>query len=346
MDTENGNRETKGSSSTESSDSRRGRASWQQFALARIHELEAREEAARCQENISAKTERLLDGVSRNLDYAKDGAERSRSIRTGPALERTWNHIYAAQILLLEVVENGDLPAWGWEILAMARQHLGSTDPRRMRLEEILIQPEEMKPLAPEDREIAVQTLRAAQDASSVEKMQARSFRAILVATTIILMAVAAGLAVFGYFLPNVMQMCFHTDTIGTKLICAASETRKPGPYDTLAVEVIGLAAAALTAAFTIRKLDGTSTPYSIPFSLALLKLPAGAISAVIGLELIASGILPGVIRPITREDIFAWAVIFGASQQILTRYIDAKGREVLDNVRGSESKQAGSETT
>jgi hypothetical protein len=117
------------------------------------------------------------------------------------------------------------------------------------------------------------------------------------------------------------------------------TDETEPGWFDVALVEILGLAAASLTAAVSLRKLRSSAAPYAIPMALTLLKLPAGAVSAVLGLMLINGGLMPGLDKLTTQGQILAWAALFGAGQEALTRFVDAKGREVLRNVRGPALK-------
>lgn len=70
---------------------------------------------------------------------------------------------------------------------------------------------------------------------------------------------------------------------------------RRPGAADgesgvTLIVEGLGLIAAAVAAAAAVRRIRGSSEPHGLPVALALLKLPTGAVTAVLGLLLMRGG--------------------------------------------------------
>jgi hypothetical protein len=84
-----------------------------------------------------------------------------------------------------------------------------------------------------------------------------------------------------------------------------------------------------------LRGLRGTSTPYRVPLALALLKLPAGALTAVVGLLLMRGGFVPGLSALDTSAQIIAWAVLFGYAQQLLTQLVDRQANGVLSNVAG-----------
>ena len=57
-------------------------------------------------------------------------------------------------------------------------------------------------------------------------------------------------------------------------------------PQDIIVVEILGLAAAGISAARSIRGIRGSSERYGVPVALAVLKLPSGALTAFLGLLL------------------------------------------------------------
>jgi hypothetical protein len=83
-----------------------------------------------------------------------------------------------------------------------------------------------------------------------------------------------------------------------------------------------------------LRRERGTSMPFSVPVVLGLLKLPTGALSAVLGLLLIRGEVVPGLTALDTSGQIIAWAILFGAGQQVFMRLIDQQGGQVLDEAR------------
>ena len=55
-------------------------------------------------------------------------------------------------------------------------------------------------------------------------------------------------------------------------------------------------------------------------------------------------GFVPGLSALDTPGQILAWAILFGASQQLFTRLVDQQGHTVLEQVRSS--RDAGSTST
>jgi hypothetical protein len=108
-------------------------------------------------------------------------------------------------------------------------------------------------------------------------------------------------------------------------------------PADVLLVELVGLIAAALAAAAALRRIHGTSTPYGVPFAVAVLKLPSGMLTAALGLLLIRADFVPGLSALDTPAQIIGWAIVFGYAQQLFTRFVDARAQTVLDTATGNE---------
>ena len=116
--------------------------------------------------------------------------------------------------------------------------------------------------------------------------------------------------------------------------------------WDMPLIEIVGLLAAALAGALALRSIRGTSTPYSLPVAVAVLKLPSGALTAVIGLLLMRGGFVPGLSALDSSAQIIAWAIVFGYSQQILTRLVDRQANSVLENVSQPSGASVSPSTT
>ena len=106
-------------------------------------------------------------------------------------------------------------------------------------------------------------------------------------------------------------------------------------PSDMALIEIIGLIAAVVASIVALRNVRGTSTPYSLSVALALVKIPLGALTAVLGLVLMSGGFVPGLSALDTSAQILAWALVFGFSQQLLTRLVDQRAESLLQSVGG-----------
>ena len=100
---------------------------------------------------------------------------------------------------------------------------------------------------------------------------------------------------------------------------------------------LLGLLGGGLSAALFLRGLQGTSTPYDVPVALALLMLPSGALSALVGLLFVRGGFVPGLSQLDSQPQILAYAFLFGVAQQIVTRLVDQQAQDILTKVPSKE---------
>jgi hypothetical protein len=187
-----------------------------------------------------------------------------------------------------------------------------------------------------------------------------RSFRNLVYLRTGVITLLVAAACAIGIVFPDAMPPCFEPDGM---VVCATAEAAVPGaantapeagasaqlaqaraeevmhrtvgPGDVPLVLLMGLLGAALASAVTLRHMRGTSTPFAVPMALAVLKLPTGALTALLGLLLMRGEFVPGLTALDTSAQILAWAVGLGYAQQLFTQFVDARGKEVLEDVRG-----------
>jgi hypothetical protein len=290
----------------------------------------------------------------------------------GAAVERANSHLDAVESDLLRLAPDPYLRGTLPDLVAHVRAHLPPGDPRRERVEAVdyavTKRPPEQQ-LTELERQQVLAAVRAASDEGRREIRRVRSFRNILAVTAFALTLAVAGVTLLGVLRPDVIPLCFAPND--TAVVCptatteitenttpaagqgnvetgeeAAAQARAvddrmrdtAGPWDIPVVEIAGLLAAALASAFALRTIEGTSTPYSLPVAVAFLKLPAGALTAVVGLLLMRGGFVPGLSALDSSAQIIAWAVVFGYSQQLLTQFVDKQAKSVLDNVGGPQN--------
>jgi hypothetical protein len=278
----------------------------------------------------------------------------------GASVAGAFFHLHAAQALMVDLLPEDKLNA---QIPSALRrlQGLNAKDRRRKDAEAALC-----------DKNSSVQHRRAALSVAVQEGYElidyqfarVRSFRNILLAGALALTLVTAVICFVGAVNPEAIPLCvYETVPVPTPpatpgvqgqsnlipVACPASRptpqrTPGPSPADTTLVALFGLVGGALSATLSIRKLRGTSTPYSVPFTLAMLKLPSGALTAVLGLLLVQADFIPGLSQLDSQEQILAYAVVLGFAQQIATKFLDQQAQDVLDRVPTKESPSAGTD--
>ncbi|SHN05894.1 hypothetical protein [Actinacidiphila paucisporea] len=276
------------------------------------------------------------------LEAARDAVERHSfwAWWTGSDVARVEANIHEAELLLLRLVPNDELRWYGAEVITRGRHHLGPQDPRLTSLETHLQQNANV--LSPEFKGLAVAVMSAANYVEETEVARVRSFRNILLATFLVTTAITVLFILSGYLMPAGLppKLCFDppSQTTGVvAMVCPIGSTASGSAV--LLVALCGVTGATLAGAASIRHIQGTAMPYMVPVCLLMLRLPIGALSAILGLILIRGGFLPGLSALDNSAQIVAWAVAFGIGQEGLTRMIDKQGGAVLKNVHGSYRK-------
>jgi hypothetical protein len=369
---------------------------WREGTLTRAKELETLSEWVQAN-GAQGNYQVLADAIGRHLEAARQAAEaaelsprrRLRMFRNGPLLERALSNLDAAEAQLLNFASDdyvlGQMPC----LLRHVQCHLIPTDPGRQEFERIARQlgvkdadhparannddPDkdraEKLRIVREERGKIVTTVRAASSAKLREQVRVRSFRNVLVVTTVLMALLAVGVGLVGYYRPTLIPLCFAPEESGQAVVvCPTAQSdpfvplqtgggaaqpsrvleqdidavieRTATRQDLLVVEFVGLTAAAVAAAAAIRRVKGSSERYSLPIALAVLKLPTGAITAFLGLLLMRGQFIPGLSALDTSAQILAWALVFGYAQQLFTRLVDQQGQTVLESVRGADRAQ------
>jgi hypothetical protein len=342
---------------------------WREGTLTRAKELEALAAWVRAR-HPNENDQVLGDAIACHLQAARDAATvKPMRLRTGPLMERASSNLDAAEAHILNIAPADYVLGQMACLLRHVQCHLPATDPGRQNFERIARkvggddspEPDDRRQTIDNARGAIVTTVRSASSAALRELIRLRSFRNVVVVTTVLMTVLALGVALTGLLQRSLIPLCFAPEESGTALVvCPTAQsdrftpsqdggTAQPGapvrdiddvvaettrPEDLLIVELVGLTAAAIATAAAIRRIKGTSERYGIPVALAALKLPTGALTAFLGLLLMRGQFVPGLSALDNSAQILAWALVFGYAQQLFTRLVDQQGQTVLDSVR------------
>jgi hypothetical protein len=92
---------------------------------------------------------------------------------------------------------------------------------------------------------------------------------------------------------------------------------------------LFGAVGALFTAIPAVSGIPTNFGPFNLPLQQGLLKIAFGPLVAVIGLALMGNGIGP-IKPPQTVSELLLLAVIFGAGQHAVTRYVDKRAGQIL----------------
>jgi hypothetical protein len=320
--------------------------SWRAIVLTRIDSLQC--EVAALQGTADADDQAVIDGVNAMLTSAREAMSarkaRLRGWWSGVWVERAWRCVHEAEALLATQLPLPRLRVGYPDVQASARHSLRPNDPRRTKIEMWLCdQPQDDGPTVERARYVAA--LRWTRSESDNAHARVRSFRNVVVITTLAMTLVALGLVLVGFLARDALPVCVEP-TQGTAGDVADQPTlqrisptggTRPSRGDVPLVAFVGLVGAALASALAIRKIRGTSTPYSVPLALAVLKLPTGAVTALAGLLLIQGGFVPGLSALDDPAQVLSYSIILGFGQEAFTRLVDRQGQRILDNAPGRD---------
>ncbi|MFD5335410.1 hypothetical protein [Streptomyces hawaiiensis] len=328
------------------------RTAWRARARARITYLEAELEHESVRREADDRMA-LIEGMRGHLEKARSAADEDfgwRWLWSGSAArEGVCSNIRSAEVLLIQLVSDEEAAGRASEVMALVKDHLDADDPRRVRLA-LRLRPIISGDITGSDRDLMARALDAAYCSLDDELARVRSLRNILWAATVLVLAGVVSLALYGWFSPSSLSLCFSPGNSSrgeVDVVCPTAEhhirqaegapridpSSRADPTDILTVEIAGLAGAALTVIASLRRIRGTDSPYMLPLASAVLKFPTGALSAFLGLLLIRGAFVPGLSDLDSRAQVLAWAAAFGAAQHLVTRLVDDRAQMTLSEV-------------
>lgn len=324
--------------------SQRG-AYWQHVVLSRValarNDLRNARERGPGDDDAWTRIEDLLAAAEQ---AASRPGSRLRLWLSGSAINRAFVSLHAAQVLLAKHLPRERVDVQLLSAITRVRTTMPATAERREDLEQRYHQATAAD--APDDggllkRWVLEKALEWSYATTDAQYARLRSFRNILSGVSIAVLCFAVGLAVMGLLWPETLQLCFAG---ATGQVCPTGDL--PTPKDALVIEVLGAAGGALAAVLAVSKMQGTSTPYSVPLALAMLKLPFGALTAILGLVLIHGRFVPGLTDLYTSGQILAYAIVLGIAQHAVTGLVDRRGQELLAGIPGKRTASTSSAVT
>ncbi|WP_234312134.1 hypothetical protein [Streptomyces griseus] len=313
-----------------------GNSSWSQRSTAHIADLQG--QINRLRNQVSDPDTEFLKKAEAHLEAARRSLRRkSRRERfTGHASDKALANIHEAEVAILRILPEADLQWRGLPVLVQARLHLHQDDLRLQHLEQGLGGGSGQ--VTAEQRELLVGTLHAAYQAEEAERAKVRSFTQLVCAATTVMAFIALGFALWALVEPDVgARFCFPEnpgDPRSALTVCPLGD--EPTWEGVWFIEFVGTLAAAVAGAVSLRQVRGTAGPYHVATALLLLRLPVGALTAVIGVILLSGQFFPGLTGLDTSNQIIGWAIAFGILQEAVTRSVDRQGQLLLENVRTS----------
>jgi hypothetical protein len=271
----------------------------------------------------------------------------------GTSVEQAYRNLHSAKIFLVDLLSPLEVAALVPEVCARMAAVLDRNDPRRVCAEKAL------QSRDPATVQVTLkQAMEVSYDASDEEYVRLRSFRNIILATAASFAVFVALILIVVASSPQAIPLCFEPTVTGSSItnrngigqtqqaqpiqsVCPSGDQQTPTRGDVLIIAGLGAVGGGLGALLAIRNLRGTSTPYGVTTALAVLKVPSGALIALIGMLLLAGGFIPGLSNLDSQRQILAYALVFGYAQQLITRLADAQAQTIMNRLPSKDPEAA-----
>jgi hypothetical protein len=331
---------------------RHGGRSWSQEVETTVGALRTRMEVIRGRPlpTGASETERtaILDGVGALVDGALGAAQGEdpeyRTLRSwwrGTSIEVASRRTHQAEADLARLYTDYEVVAEAWPAVARIQVALNRDDPVRAEAGRLL----SMHP-GPDKRALLSKVIEVGHEAADGSHARLRNFRNILLTASWCIAVLVLAFSLVVIFNPQAVPFCFEPGSApgadGVEVACPSGDGpgQQAAPLDVVVVGLLGLLGGSLAAAVSIRNLRGTATPYDVPIALALLKVPAGALTALGALIAIRGEFIPGLSELDSQEQILTYALVFGYAEQLLTGLIDRQAMGLLSSVPSKDAAQ------
>jgi hypothetical protein len=296
-------------------DATRRKAAWRQVVLSRARRSRHDLLCAWAASPPGRDLDRWGEEAAELILKARDSALHAVSLWSwleGCYQEQAWLSLHEAEAQIIEVLPLEELRARAEGLLGKAPRALGGDDPRIWYIKSLLREDATASELRPRLAHLA----RATYDALDDRYAQSRGYRNRLIRLT--LMALAG------------IVLCLVAGTMSTLDFGVADHGQGEGWRTVVLLLLFGSIGALVTAIPPLAKANGARNPFSLPVFQLLLKLTMGPLFAVVGLLILEDKLIAHFHAPANLRGLLVWAILFGAAQQSVTRFIDQRVTRIL----------------
>jgi hypothetical protein len=240
---------------------------------------------------------------------------------SGADIERAWRALHHAEARIHATAPDlgGRLPA----LRERAQEDLESKDQRLKAL--CAITPAK---IGPEERAAVSEAMRAAYSVSDNSHTAVRSLRNRLLLFGLLMLGLNLGLGVLSSISPNLLPLC-------VKEFCAAGGAGATSG-DVWLIQLLGALGGAVAVVILLLRTRPSVVAYTLTPYQACIKIMLGAVLAIAGVLIAATGVLEGIVT--TRPALLVLALILGYSQQVGTRFLDSYADTVVGKAQPKAS--------
>ena len=252
---------------------------------------------------------------------------------SGASIERTWAAIHSASAALYMAYDRAELPAQAKRLRGLIAA-LPGLDWQLASLTEIINELEDPKngdelTIRAKLRQIHLDAM----DATGSLQTEARTLRNTLLVASGALFLVLTLLGGMHMFNDYVIKVCAERSR--DQLVCPGGGA--PHSFDVFTIELAGMLGGILSAVIPLALGERIKTPYRVFNHQLLLKIFAGAATALAGVLLIESQVASQ-LEFKSPAMMLGYAVFFGFSQQVLTGLIDRRASDLAKETPTAKS--------
>jgi hypothetical protein len=242
----------------------------------------------------------------------------------GTEFERAWARLREVEERTVHLLPDPDLRVCAAHAIRHGTSHLEASDPRLQLLVTLSAQ-QDPPPSTDELRASIVGVLRAAHEREDHTNREARHLRNRLLLASVFSVLSAAAIVLAQRSLEHV------------SFVEKAGEWDGSGWSYLVVVMVFGAVGALFTAIPAISNMPPNLGPSNLPLQQGVLKIAFGPLVAVIGIALLNTGVSPQFV-PKTLPAVLLTAVLLGAGQHAVTRYVDQRAGQILTGTTPTKS--------
>lgn len=237
----------------------------------------------------------------------------------GTEVERAWARLREVEQRMTDLLPDDDLRARAARASAHGSYYLDADDQRLQHLAQLRAETANLTPpnVPAGLRPSIIEVLRASHAQADHANQEARYLRNRLLTASALSVLFGALIVVAQGWLPHIEFLGRPDDWHASSWIYL------------LIVMLFGGVGALFTAIPTVSKIPSDYGPFNLPMQQALLKIVFGPLVAVIGLTIVGTQVLQ-LSAPKTWPGMMLLAVVFGAGQHAVTRYVDQRAGEIL----------------
>jgi hypothetical protein len=312
-------------------------STWRENILQEVDRVQSMLDRSGAASDEKERADRALQLASRAATQRRDSLSSLWAGWSGADIERAWRSLHRAKQELFLLAKSEDIRSQLPALRSKVESSLSSTIERK-RYEAWLAEMEKEGGTLERER---LREIRTAVDRQSDQQFESiRRFRNALWGALLGAILLLAVLAFGSGWVPG-LPLCGSTAAAATEEVSGITEPTLPEEcVPVWQVELVGAAGALIAAAAAFWEVPKSGEPFGLRGIQSLVKVPMGALTAVIGTMLLQSGVIDA-LDPQPVPEVLAYAALFGFAQQVVTRFIDSRAATLLKGPQKAEKERS-----